>query len=230
MYSEANTTIMKIVKLFGLLISLCMYTSSCQKEENQFIIMNEQINELIKQAEIEMDTLHTFLDPFESKICLPQNGLSINYLVGAQNLYFNPNNTLKENNDLAKNSILSKFPWGDLTPSQKDKIQNVFQHYENQQCPSIKIAAESMSLMNKNFENTILELQQKLESKIITQSQYDKIMTDIQDTFFMNIRSIYEEQKVYITCCNNYRNLLEEIQKILTMKQWEEFFSCVYKK
>ena len=38
------------------------------------------------------------------------------------------------------------------------------------------------------------------------------------------------EEKIYIESSSNYRSLLMKIKGILNEKQWEEFFSCVYKK
>ncbi len=220
---------MKIVKLFGLLITLCLTITSCQKEDNQLVIMNNQINELVKQEEEETNNLQTYFDPIHNNIDKPQAGLSVNYVIGCNNHYFTANSTSKENNLLAENSILAKIPWSNLSSYQKENIYNAFQQFETQQAPTVKTATELLSLMNNSLKQQILEMHQKIEKKLITESQYDKRMTDIQDTFYMNIRSIYEEHKIYINCSNHYRSLLEEIQKILTMKQWEVFFSCVYK-
>jgi len=203
---------------------------SCQNEENQFIRQDNQINALVKKAELETNTLSACFNANEKLLIIDKNGLSANYQIGTQNHYFQNGNFNLSNEKLLENSILSALKWENYSSDQFEKIKKSVENFELKQENTIQIAKASIVALNDSLKHFIDDQNEKLKNKEISKIQYDEIMTDVQDTFLSYLRSIYEEQKIYIGSSTNYRCLLQEIQGILTEKQWEEFFSCVYKK
>ncbi len=133
-------------------------------------------------------------------------------------------------NTIANNSILSKINWQNLSTDQRKKIQIIVESFANQQHHNIEQSQLILTFVNDSLQRFIQKQKEKLNQKIISKIQYDQIMTEVEDAFLSLLRSIYVEQKILISSSTNYRCLLTEIQNTLTEKQWEEFFSCVYKK
>lgn len=219
---------MKIFKPFFLLSILLL--GACNKSENTLIVRDQQISNLVVKAETESDTMIPQFDSKKSMILWNQLGFTNDYLINTENIFFKSSCNNSEDNDIAKNSILAKINWNDLSNTQFNKLNTIVELFANQQDANIQKASNILKLANDSLATYIQVQNRKLSERIITKVQYDQIMTDVQDTFLTFIRSMYVEQKILISSSTNYRCLLTEIQNTLTEKQWEEFFSCVYKK
>lgn len=226
----SNTHNMKRLNFLGLVLISSLTILSCQKEENQFVRQDNQINSLVKNAELESDTLKATFNQKEMTLIVDKNGLSANYQIGTQNHFFQNCSSNLTNEKLIEGSILSAFNWDNYTNDQYNRIKQAIGKFELKQQFSLQSAKDAIAYINDSLKQYVEIQNLRLKNQEISKFQYDEIMTDVQDTFLGYLRSIYEEQKVYIECSTNYRCLLQEIQGILTEKQWEEFFSCVYKK
>lgn len=219
---------MKIFKPFFFLSILLL--GACNKSENILIVRDQQISNLVVKAETESDTMIPQFDSKKSMILWNQLGFTNDYLINTENIFFKSSCNNSEDNNIAKNSILAKINWNDLSNTQFNKLNTIVELFANQQDANIQKASNILKLANDSLATYIQVQNRKLSERIITKVQYDQIMTDVQDTFLTLIRSMYVEQKILISSSTNYRCLLTEIQNTLTEKQWEEFFSCVYKK
>lgn len=219
---------MKIIKPFFFLSILLL--GACNKSENTLIVRDQQISNLVVKAESESDTMIPQFDSKKSMILWNQLGFTNDYLINTENIFFKSSCNNSEDNHIAKNSILAKISWNDLSNTQFNKLNTLVELFANQQDANIQKASNILKAANDSLASYIQIQNKKLEEHIITKVQYDQIMTDVQDTFLTLIRSMYVEQKILISSSTNYRCLLTEIQNTLTEKQWEEFFSCVYKK
>ncbi len=227
---NSNKHHMKGFKLFGLYVLFSFAVASCQKEENPLIVQENQINLLVKNAEIETDSLKVSFLAIKKEISINQLGLSANYQIDAENHYLTEHFGPEQNESIAKKSILNAINWSALSAEQFQSIKQVVQQYQTIQQPVIAKAQKSIAIINDSLKRYIDYQTSRYMSKSISKSHYDEIMTDIEDTFCGYIRSIYEEEKIYIESSSNYRSLLIKLKGILNEKQWEEFFSCVYKK
>jgi len=221
---------MKVFNLFGLYFLFSLTVVSCQKEENPLIVKENQINALVKNAEIESDSIKVCYNPIEKQIHLSQLGLSANYQIGTENHYISEQFGSQQKESIAKKSILSAINWSTLTSDQFHSIQSEVQNFQNIQEPIINKAQENIAILNDSLKRYINFQTERYNNKSISKAHYDEIMTDVEDTFWTYIRSMYEEDKIYIESSSNYRGLLMKLKGILNEKQWEEFFSCVYKK
>lgn len=219
---------MKIFKPFFFLSILLL--GACNKSENILIVRDQQISNLVVKAETESDTMIPQFDSKKSMILWNQLGFTNDYLINTENIFFKSSCNNSEDNYIAKNSILAKINWNDLSNTQFNKLNTIVELFANQQDANIQKASNILKVANDSLASYIQVQNRKLSERIITKVQYDQIMTDVQDTFLTLIRSMYVEQKILISSSTNYRCLLTEIQNTLTEKQWEEFFSCVYKK
>lgn len=219
---------MKIIRPFFFLSILLL--GACNKSENTLIVRDQQISNLVVKAETESDTMIPQFDSKKSMILWNQLGFTNDYLINTENIFFKSSCNNSEDNHIAKNSILAKINWNDLSNTQFNKLYTLVELFANQQDANIQKASNILKVANDSLASYIQVQNRKLSERIITKVQYDQIMTDVQDTFLTLIRSMYVEQKILISSSTNYRCLLTEIQNTLTEKQWEEFFSCVYKK
>ena len=227
---KSNKHHMKGFKLFGLYVLFSLAVASCQKEENPLIVQENQINSLVKNAEMETDTLRLSFEPLKKLISIHQFGLSANYQIDVENHYISEQLGSPQKESIAKKSILNAINWNSLTTEQFQSIKQAIQNYQSIQHPIISKAQQKIDLLNDSLKRYIDYQTSRYESKSITKTHYDEIMTDVEDTFWAYMRSMYEEEKIYIESSSNYRSLLMKIKGILNEKQWEEFFSCVYKK
>lgn len=227
---KANKHHMKGFKLFGLYVLFSLAVASCQKEENPLIVQENQINTMVKNAEMETDTLQLFFDPAKKQITIHQFGLSANYQIDIENHYLSEQSNSPQKESIAKKSILNAINWNSLTAEQFQSIKQAVQNYQSLQHPIICKAQQKIAILNDSLKRYIDYQTSRYENKSITKTHYDEIMTDVEDTFWVYMRSMYEEEKIYIESSSNYRSLLMKFKGILNEKQWEEFFSCVYKK
>lgn len=207
-----------------------MMLGACNKTDNTLIIRDQQISNLVAKSESECDTIQPKFNSKTKTISYRQFGLSNNYLINTKNAFFQSSENNINEDIIARNSILSKIKWNELSNGQYNKIQLVVESFARQQANNLQRSQLILPLVNDSAQTYIKKQNQKLDQNIISKIQYDQIMTDIEDTFLTLIRSMYVEQKILITSSTNYRCLLTEIQNTLTEKQWEEFFSCVYNK
>jgi hypothetical protein len=207
-----------------------MMLGACNKTDNTLIIRDQQISNLVAKSESECDTIQPKFNSKTKTISYRQFGLSNNYLINTKNAFFQSSGNNINEDIIARNSILSKIKWNELSNGQYNKIQLVVESFSRQQANNLQRSKLILPLVNDSAQTYIKKQNQKLDQNMISKIQYDQIMTDIEDTFLTLIRSMYVEQKILITSSTNYRCLLTEIQNTLTEKQWEEFFSCVYNK
>jgi hypothetical protein len=221
---------MKITIFNPLFFFAITMLGACNKTDDTLIIRDQQISNLVSKSETECDTIQPNYNAQLYNISWNQFGLSNNYLINTKNNFFQSSWGNTNENTIAKNSILSKINWQDLSTEQHKKIQIVVESFANQQHHNIEQSQLILTFVNDSLQRFIQKQKEKLNRNIISKIQYDQIMTDVEDTFLSLLRSIYVEQKILISSSTNYRCLLTEIQNTLTEKQWEEFFSCVYKK
>ena len=203
---------------------------ACNKTNDILIVRDNQISTLVAKSEAESDAIQPVFDHKNQLIQWNQWGLSNNYLINTKNTFFQPSSIVSNEDQIAKNSILAKINWQELSNAQFSKIETVVESFAKQQSTNIQHSQEMIDFVNDSLQNYIKLQNDKLSRHVISKNQYDQIMTDTEDTFLSLMRSIYVEQKILISSSTNYRCLLTEIQNTLTEKQWEEFFSCVYKK
>jgi len=221
---------MKIKIFIPLFFFLIMMLGACNKTDNTLIIRDQQISNLVAKSESECDTIQPKFNSKTKTISYRQFGLSNNYLINTKNAFFQSSGNNINEDIIARNSILSKIKWNELSNGQYNKIELVVESFARQQANNLQRSQLILPLVNDSAQTYIKKQNQKLDQNMISKIQYDQIMTDIEDTFLTLIRSMYVEQKILITSSTNYRCLLTEIQNTLTEKQWEEFFSCVYNK
>ncbi len=207
-----------------------MMLGACNKTDSTLIIRDQQISNLVAKSESECNTIQPKFDAKTKTISYHQFGLPNNYLINTNNAFFQNTDNNTNEDIIARNSILSKIKWNELSNDQYNKIQLVVESFARQQAGNIEHSQLILTIVNDSTQTFIKKQNQRLDQKIISKIQYDQIMTDIEDTFLTILRSMYVEQKILITSSTNYRCLLTEFQNTLTEKQWEEFFSCVYNK
>ena len=207
-----------------------MMLGACNKTDSTLIIRDQQISNLVAKSESECNTIQPKFDAKTKTISYHQFGFPNNYLINTNNAFFQNTDNNTNEDIIARNSILSKIKWNELSNDQYNKIQLVVESFARQQAGNIEHSQLILTFVNDSTQSFIKKQNQRLDQKIISKIQYDQIMTDIEDTFLTILRSMYVEQKILITSSTNYRCLLTEIQNTLTEKQWEEFFSCVYNK
>lgn len=203
---------------------------ACTKTDDTLIIRDQQISNLVSISESECDTIQPNYNAQLYEISWNQLGLSNNYLINTKNNFFQSSLGNTNENTIANNSILSKINWQDLSTDQHEKIQIVVESFANQQHHNIEQSQLILTFVNDSLQRFIQKQKEKLNRNIISKNQYEQIMTEVEDAFLSLLRSMYVEQKILISSSTNYRCLLTEIQNTLTEKQWEDFFSCVYKK
>jgi hypothetical protein len=219
------------MKLFNSIpLVALMFLGACNKTDNTLIIRDQQISNLVAKSESECNTIQPKFDAKTKTISYHQFGLSNNYLINTNNAFFQNTGSNTNEDVIARNSILSKINWNELSNAQRNKIELVVESFARQQTGNLQHSQLIIALVNDSAQTYIKKQNQKLDQNMISKIQYDQIMTDIEDTFLTLIRSMYVEQKILISSSTNYRCLLTEIQNTLTEKQWEEFFSCVYNK
>ena len=219
------------MKLFNsILLVALMFLGACNKTDNTLIIRDQQISNLVAKSESECNTIQPKFDAKTKTISYHQFGLSNNYLINTNNAFFQNTGSNTNEDVIARNSILSKINWNELSNAQRNKIELVVESFARQQAGNLQHSQLILAFVNDSAHAFIKKQNQRLDQNIISKIQYDQIMTDIEDTFLTILRSMYVEQKILISSSTNYRCLLTEIQNTLTEKQWEEFFSCVYNK
>lgn len=221
---------MKITIFNPLFFFAITMLGACNKTDDTLIIRDQQISNLVSKSESECDTIQPNYNAQLYKISWNQLGLSNNYLINTKNNFFQSSLGNTNENAIANNSILSKINWQDLSTDQHKKIQIVVESFANQQHHNIEQSQLILTFVNDSLQRFIQKQNEKLKQNIISKIQYDQIMTEVEDAFLSLLRSMYVEQKILISSSTNYRCLLTEIQNTLTEKQWEDFFSCVYKK
>jgi hypothetical protein len=219
------------MKLFNSIpLVALMFLGACNKTDNTLIIRDQQISNLVAKSESECNTIQPKFDAKTKTISYHQFGLSNNYLINTNNAFFQNTGSNTNEDVIARNSILSKINWNELSNAQRNKIELVVESFARQQTGNLQHSQLIIAFVNDSAHTFIKKQNQRLDQNMISKIQYDQIMTDIEDTFLTILRSMYVEQKILISSSTNYRCLLTEIQNTLTEKQWEEFFSCVYNK
>ena len=188
---------------------------------------NHQIDALVAKAEFQMDTID--IQFYQHHFTAENNAISPPFLSKHTLLPWICEESDKQSK-LYCTSHTKALDIASLSQYQKTEIAQAFQVYEKNSEGFIDSAEANFKQCNDSLKLYIEHLKYRLSKKIIDQSEYDHEMTHLEDTFLPLLRSMMEEDKIRIQLSIHYRVLTNEVQRILTEKQWEDFFSCVYDK
>lgn len=207
--------------LLGTLLVACSQENILAKRESQ-------LNLLTIQAENESEKIQPEYTENRDSITYLNNGLSLNYFANSTAILANNESLLKDSIQIL--SFAYQFNKVKLTESEIQGIKLRLEHFSQLQQPVFQTSKKLLYQTNDSMRKYKVNLKQKLKEKLISVSDYDQLMTESSKNFVLYLRQSYEENKIIVTASKNYRQVLSDIQSVLTEKQWEEFFSCVYKK
>lgn len=204
---------------------------SCQKESNPLAQREQNISDLVYQAENESDQITPNYNSNLHKIEVAHLGLSFDYLlttkIPALCGYYDYNDI---NFEYFKESNFNRVNWESYSQSTKESFVVIIKKFETKQLPIIQNAEAILNYCNDSLNKYLCNLQRKLNQNEINKKDYDSIMTGVPDTFLKLFRSNMEDNKIRINCSANFREMLQEIQNTLSQTQWEEFFRCIHRK
>jgi len=204
---------------------------SCQKESNPLAQREQNISDLVYQAENESDQTTPIYNSNLQKIEVAHLGLSYDYLlttkIPALCGYYDYNDI---NFEYFKESNFNRVNWESYSQSTKESFEIIIQKFETKQLPIIQNAEVILNYCNDSLNKYLCNLQRKLNQNEINKKDYDSVMTGVPDTFLKLFRSSMEDNKIRINCSANFREMLQEIQNTLSQTQWEEFFRCIHRK
>ena len=204
---------------------------SCQKESNPLAQREQNISDLVYQAENESDQTTPNYNSNLQKIEVSHFGLSYDYLITTKIPalcgYYDYNDI---NFEYFRESNFNRVNWESFSQSTKESLNVIIQKFENKQLPYIQSAESILNNCNDSLNKYLCNLQRMLNQKEINKKEYDSIMTGVPDTFLKLFRSKMEDNKIRINCSANFRVMLQEIQNTLSQTQWEEFFQCIHRK
>lgn len=203
----------------------------CQKESNPLAQREQNISDLVYQAENESDQITPTYNGNLQTIEIAHFGLSYDYLITTKIPalcgYYDYNDI---NFEYFKESNFNRINWESYSPSTKESLEGIIQKFENKQLPLIQNAEAILNNCNDSLNNYLSIKQSMLNQKEISKKDYDAIMTRVPDTFLKLFRSNMEDNKIRIHCSANFRQMLQEIQNSLSQTQWEDFFLCIHRK
>jgi hypothetical protein len=222
---------MKTYKLFWTLLATASLIMGCQKESNPLAQLEQNISDLVYQAENESDQITPTYNGNLQTIEIAHFGLSYDYLlttkIPALCGYYDYNDI---NFEYFRESNFNRVNWESYSPSTKESLNVIIQKFENKQLPFIQNAEAILNNCNDSLNKYLCNQQRLLNQKEISKKDYDSIMTGVPDTFLKLFRSNLEDNKIRINCSANFRQMLQEIQNTLSQTQWEEFFQCIHRK
>lgn len=203
----------------------------CQKESNPLAQREQNISDLVYQAENESDQITPNYNSNFQIIEIAHLGLSYDYLlttkIPALCGYYDYNDI---NFEYFKESNFNRVNWESYSQSTKESLEVIIQKFEKNQLPIIKNVEVILNNCNDSLNKYLCNQQRMLNQKEISKKDYDSIMTGVPDTFLKLFRSNMEDHKIRINCSSNFRQMLQEIQNTLSQTQWEEFFQCIHRK
>jgi len=222
---------MKTYKFFWTLLASASFIMSCQKESNPLAQREQNINDLVYQAENESDQFTPTYNSNFNKIEVEHYGLSYDYLITTKIPalcgYYDINDM---NFEYFRESNFNRVNWESYSTSTKDLLESIIRKFENKQLPIIQNAEAILNNCNDSLNKYFHIQQELLNQKVINKKEYDSIMTSVPDTFLKLFRFKVEDNKIRIHCSSNFREMLKEIQNTLSQTQWEEFFQCIHRK
>ncbi len=231
MYSRQTLLKMKTYKFFWTLLASASALMSCQKESNPLAQREQNINDLVYQAENESDRITPTYNSNFNKIEVAHWGLSFDYLITTKIPalcgYYDYNDI---NFEYFKESNFNRVNWESYSTSTKESLEAIIRKFENKQLPIIQNAEAILKNCNDSLKHYLSIKQSMLNQKEISKKDYDLIISKVPDTFLKLFRSNMEDNKIRINCSANFRQLLQEIQNTLSQTQWEEFFQCIHRK
>lgn len=203
---------------------------SCQKESNPLAQREQNISDLVYQAENESDQITPTYNSNFQTIEIAHLGLSYDYLITTKIPalcgYYDYNDI---NFEYFKESNFNRVNWESYSQSTKESLEVIIQKFEKNQLPIIKNVEVILNNCNDSLNKYLCNQQRMLNQKEINKKEYDSIMTGVPDTFLKLFRSNMEDNKIRINCSANFRQMLQEIQNTLSQTQWEDFFRCMYR-
>lgn len=203
---------------------------SCQKESNPLAQREQNISDLVYQAENESDQITPNYNSNFQIIEIAHLGLSYDYLITTKIPalcgYYDYNDI---NFEYFKESNFNRVNWESYSQSTKESLEVIIQKFEKNQLPIIKNVEVILNNCNDSLNKYLCNQQRMLNQKEINKKEYDSIMTGVPDTFLKLFRSSIEDNKIRINCSANFRQMLQEIQNTLSQTQWEDFFRCMYR-
>ena len=196
--------------IIGLILSIG-FLASCETSPNPMAQSFIDKQNIIYEAEKRSESIVWKIDLENNAIEIPNYGLDPLFI---------PEPLYLKRESISMNPLKSECKAASLSNSEFENISGYLHAFENSQTEIIELAS---TLKQNCIDSLILyksDLNQRLDAGNLTKIQYDLLLTKAEETFVLDLRHRYNESKILTTSASNLREVLNEIEEVLSEKSW----------
>ena len=222
----------KAALAFGI---MALAFTGCRKEQLNPALNNfseSEIQALAVQTETESETAEIFYDEASNEIFAANEGISVDYLVNAEDLDANENvagSNSSTTSNVRNHSFLRCLKDLKLEDDQIKKIRIALGEYKDCKASVIHRARAIHAALVAKYKDLAAERAKLLRAEKITKTEYEQRMARLRHAFQKELRELQLKDKVNEALKDCHAKFLRHLNSILTDRQWKAFVDC-YKK
>ena len=226
----------RIIRFQSFLAALALIMGSCRDNTIAPISAQDKITTLVVQAESETQQIQTSIDLTANSISVENLALSADYFVDEHHL---EDNSVLDSNDRNKPwraecnaEFLKQQGFGQclknlsITDDQMDQLEDAIERYANKQRPILTDEFQQFVDLKSRFKDRIKLDIDSLQRGDIGETAFQNKMKVYQMEFTTDFSRQRNANKNLSMMSVNYRNVLEDLQVILSESQFKQFYLC----